>query len=560
MDRTNENEMDDGLETPEQYKERWRSIYIVYFTMFLISLGFSIIVTGVWPYLDKLDPSAGKEFMGFVVAANPFGQMIFSPLVGWWSNKLGSIRIPLIVSLTIFTVSSIIYSSLELFEDYRKYWMLVTRFLVGVSSANIAACRSYLSAATRFSERTKAVSYISLAQVLGFVFGPALQSAVVLLGKDGVWLIPERLKLNMYTAPGWINALLTLYNIYLFLPSVFKEHKIAVKEAMLKKGTTSEKETWKNEKPSHFSLWTLIIAFFVLVFNFMLLETLGTPLTMDQFAWSKPDSLMYMGILMAVGAVLAIATFASIAPLTKRFSEVKVMIWCGFLFMVFGRLVFIPFANDPPIVYDAQLKLKLSIYCDKLAKNHTDIRNVINLDKINEGLMFYNRSLDFNETDLNIVKNVTFNCGEDLLGCPSNQQWCTFTPAMTVTQFIIGYLLTVLGYPIAVTLIQTIFSKLLGSRPQGVWMGLITGSGCLSRVMGPVFVTYIYENFGTIWTFGFTTVMMFVSLVWLLFFQDKLIVVETTKEPEEQELKEIHKFESIDLGLDETDTIKENGG
>lgn len=44
----------DGLETEQQYKERWRSIYIIYFTMFLISLGFSIIVTGVWPYLDEV--------------------------------------------------------------------------------------------------------------------------------------------------------------------------------------------------------------------------------------------------------------------------------------------------------------------------------------------------------------------------------------------------------------------------------------------------------------------------------------------------------------------------
>jgi membrane-associated HD superfamily phosphohydrolase len=44
----------DDLETEQEYKERWRSIYIIYFTMFLISLGFSIIVTGVWPYLDKV--------------------------------------------------------------------------------------------------------------------------------------------------------------------------------------------------------------------------------------------------------------------------------------------------------------------------------------------------------------------------------------------------------------------------------------------------------------------------------------------------------------------------
>lgn len=119
--------------------------------MFLMSLGFSIILTGVWPYLDKvnnflnsqtisynssfqLDPTAGKEFMGYIVAANPFAQMLFSPLMGWWSNKLGTIRIPMMVSLLLFAVASGIYSSLELFSDYRKHWMLWTRFIVGISS------------------------------------------------------------------------------------------------------------------------------------------------------------------------------------------------------------------------------------------------------------------------------------------------------------------------------------------------------------------------------------------------------------------------------------------
>lgn len=47
--------MDDDLETVFEKKERWRSIYVIYFTMFLMSLGFSIILTGVWPYLDKVN-------------------------------------------------------------------------------------------------------------------------------------------------------------------------------------------------------------------------------------------------------------------------------------------------------------------------------------------------------------------------------------------------------------------------------------------------------------------------------------------------------------------------
>lgn len=83
----------------------------------------------------------------------------------------------------------------------------------------------------------------------------------------------------------------------------------------------SEKEVLKCMKPDLVSSWTLIAAFFVLVFNFVLLETLATSLTMDQFAWSKRQALEYMGALMSAGAVLACVTFAAIGPLTKLFEE-----------------------------------------------------------------------------------------------------------------------------------------------------------------------------------------------------------------------------------------------
>jgi MFS transporter, ceroid-lipofuscinosis neuronal protein 7 len=42
------------LETPEERNERLWSLRIIYFTMFLISLAFSIILSGVWPYLDRV--------------------------------------------------------------------------------------------------------------------------------------------------------------------------------------------------------------------------------------------------------------------------------------------------------------------------------------------------------------------------------------------------------------------------------------------------------------------------------------------------------------------------
>lgn len=105
--------------------------------------------------------------------------------------------------------------------------------------------RSYLSAATLLSERTRAVAIVSLAQVLGFVVGPALQAAAAPLGPGGPYPPPgdwsQPLRLDMYTAAGWINAFLGTVNLLLFLPFCFKERKIAAREAMIAQGKDSGK-------------------------------------------------------------------------------------------------------------------------------------------------------------------------------------------------------------------------------------------------------------------------------------------------------------------------------
>ncbi|KAK9693120.1 Major Facilitator Superfamily [Popillia japonica] len=411
---------------------------------------------------------------------------------------------------------------------------------MSLSPASIAACRSYLSAATTVDERTTAVSMISLFQVLGFIIGPALQAVVVPLGSEGVWLVYNRLRLNMYTASGWINVFLSILNFCCFFPAIFKERRIAAKEAMQQQGVTTEKETWKGTKPDYLSAWTLIVAFFVIVFNFMLLETLGTSLTMDQFAWTKAEALYYMGILMSVGAVIACVCFGAINPLSKRFPEVKVMIWGGFLFMVLGRGVYIPWGDGPPAIYNETQRL--TIYHDKTICN-SFYANITG-------------EYDFNGTDN--VNSTDWNCNNvtELVGCPSSQTWCYSTRRMTLFQFILGYALTAIGYPIGVTLIQTIFSKILGPRPQGVWMGLMTGSGCFSRVLGPVFVTYIYTKFGTNWTFGMTTIMMILIMVWLLIFNKRLepkplvkVEQQTECEKEMQEIKNLIHAPSSEVSV-----------
>uniref|UniRef100_A0A2H1VS74 SFRICE_009837 n=1 Tax=Spodoptera frugiperda TaxID=7108 RepID=A0A2H1VS74_SPOFR len=401
------------LETAQERSERWRSVYVIYFTMFQMSLGFSIVLTGVWPYLDKLEPGARKEVLGLAVGAHPLGQLVFSPLLGLWANRAGSARAPLLATLALFVLASVLYAELHLTRPYAKYWMVFARFLVGVSSANIAVARSYLSAATLVGERTRAVAVVSLAQVLGFVVGPALQAAVAPLGPGSPYPPPgdfsSPLRLDMYTGAGWINAALGFINLLLFLPWCFKERKIAAREAMIAQGTDNEKEALKALKPDLVSSWTLVAAFFVLVFNFVLLETLATVLTMDQFAWTKREALDAL------------------------------LLWGGFLLTGLASVLCIPWGPAPPPLAPA-------------------------------------------------------NATEAGGGCPqATQPWCATSRGLTLPQFLAGYACVSVGYSLGVTLIQTIFSKVLGPRPQGVWQGVLTGAGCLSRALGPVFVAAVVK-------------------------------------------------------------------
>lgn len=299
----------------------------------------------------------------------------------------------------------------------------------------------------------------------------------------------------MYTAPGWANVLLGLINFFLFLPIMFQDRRVAAREQMLILGKDSEKEAWKAIKPDYLTSWALIFSLFVFVFNFVLLESLGTPLTMEQFAWTKEQALQNMAILMTIGGAIACVTFFLISPLCKKFKESHVLIVGGFVLMVIGRLVHIPYGNE---------LAKLAVDRHFTYPNGT------------EGM--------YDESDPKV------------LGCPTSQEWCKTTPVMGIEAFVLGYLFTSVGYPIGLTLIATIFSKVLGPRPQGVWMGFMTASGCLSRILGPVCVSVLYAGYGTFWLSTVTAIMMVIPMTWLILLRNRLYIKSSTEKTVEMQI------------------------
>ena len=70
-------------------------------------------------------------------------------------------------------MANVLYGCLNAFSsDVAPFMMLVSRFLVGVGSGNVAIVRSFASVTSTMEERTSVLANISAAQALGFIIGP----------------------------------------------------------------------------------------------------------------------------------------------------------------------------------------------------------------------------------------------------------------------------------------------------------------------------------------------------------------------------------------------------
>lgn len=621
------------LETPAEKRARHHSHYVVYVTTFVMSIGFSIVLTGVWPYLQQLDPTVSKEFLGWVIAANPLGQMLASPLLGLWGNKVGSNRGAFLTTVAIFTIGNGLYAILRVFGSSARAVMIISRFFVGVSSANIAIIRAYISSSTTLKERTTAVALTSAAQGLGFIIGPAIQTALAVafvhetpyssnstlsVGTTIEEVKELRLEWNMYTATGWVGVLLGIINFLLFLPCIFQEHSVAAKEAQLQKQAAQD-DTKDLPKPDYLALIGVLFSFFISLFIFVLLETLIVPMCIDMYAWSNEKAITIVGIGISLAAGLAVVMFAVLSILTRRFDERKVWIFLGLIPMAlgmflhfpvgstypkmknctfepfhyedFGNFTLDPFSLDVPVttlpgeVNMTDKEINTSIFSvgmdiskevlstplpEQLITTDRDLELLTTLvgemsttdiaaeslsiipggtdssSKADPSTISPEESSNIDEMELSAVlsEESIINSGEvtetrkrrhiDMegtchdLGCPPEQEWCKYTPIIEPYQMAVAAFVSVIGYPVAITIAASLFSKLLGPKPQGVWMGILTSTGGFSRVAGPVCVSYLYTTMGTRWTFGVLFVLMFFTLCVVIYLYKRLLPMKIT--------------------------------
>ncbi|XP_045130718.1 major facilitator superfamily domain-containing protein 8-like isoform X2 [Portunus trituberculatus] len=533
--------------------------------------------------------------LGWVIAANPIGQMIASPLLGMWSNWAGSNRNAFITTMALFSLGNLLYAILNMFGSAARAVMIISRLIVGFSSGNIVIVRSYISASTTLKERTAAVSLTSAAQAVGFIVGPAIQTALaiamsedtsdatnsttVIVTEDveaAVDSSSTSIQWNMYTATGWISCILGLLNLILFLPCIYKEYNIAAKETQYQKRAANIGAS-KLPKPDYASLFVILVTFFFTVMVYVLLETLMVPMCMDLYAWNDEKAITLVGTGLSIAAIICVITFVLLSFITKLVDE-RIVLIAGVAVQMVAMIILIPMGSNYPKIKNCTSIDSMGNFFNESLRNSDpfhlmlpsditigNVSEMSNLLATNEDGAIHPETLpnkSLHQIDLPVLRNTTtkavvpttserelpllmpsesskvlrrhkrhvvHNGDCEDTGCPPEQKWCFYTPIIELPQLVIASVCAVIGYPVVFTLASALYSKILGPKPQGLWMGLLISIGSLSRATGPIVVSYIYTELGTRWTFIVLSCVMLPILVIDVVMYKKLVPMDVLR-------------------------------
>ena len=455
---------------------RIRSAYLSHVSMFFLQLASSVLTAGIYPYMKQLlPPEEGLtleeeqeywdnilKLFGIVVAAYPLGQMFSSLVFGFVSNKMGGkIRILCLMGAVGYATGSILYSILSVFpQEARFFLLLLSRLIMGFCSGYMALVKTYIATSTYPNERTEHFALNSAFQSLGAMCGPLLQAAVTPLQCTDKLDQDTYIALDLYTASGWFSAASALCSCLCFLPFWFTEFNV-------NKGENNQIYDYNIPKPDYIVTILLFIIYGITVFNYTVMEALTTPIALDEFGWTESQATFNTSLILAAAFLTGFCSFLSMKYLSRWFDERLLYIFLALIPVTVGRLFFLPIPG------------------------HESPPTIANLTQICYGY----ESTDGIVEESRSFRNVECSSTSDEAPLCSHC-WCLDQPALNVWQLVVGTVLIFGAHSYAITLTQTLFSKVLGPRPLGVWMGTLNAVSAGTRVVASPLTTFLYNAFG----------------------------------------------------------------
>ncbi|EPB71887.1 transporter, major facilitator family protein [Ancylostoma ceylanicum] len=249
-----------------------------------------------------IDGDATMQDYAIISAAYSIGIAGAAPLFGYWSNKLGCIRIPSMSSMVLMLTTNFMYMFLHNFPGYGRYAMGVARFLAGIAAG------------------------------FQLIFSP--------LSYPGSTVGP--LQINMYTMPAIVANILVAVSL-IIMAFFFKEAPM-FREGKRDSVVSTDTQFSISLPPfDKVAVFCCIFAKMVQMFIYANMETIGSMYTQQMFDLSRTETTQFNSVLVSLSGFIGFAFLLTYVwtKLGKRVDNrvgvlIGVLVCVAFLFSTYS--------------------------------------------------------------------------------------------------------------------------------------------------------------------------------------------------------------------------------
>lgn len=334
-----------------------RTVKLVFFTLFLDLIGFSIIFP-MFPALAKhyltVDPdnyflnlifgsivsltqAGGTSMSSIVLFGGALGalysilQFVAAPIWGGLSDKFGRKPI-LVVSIFGLFISYVMWIFAGSFTI-----LIIARVIGGIMGGNLSTATAAVADVTDKTNRSKGMAFVGIAFALGFIFGPALGGILTSINPLDHFPSLSAYGVNPFSYPALLAAILSLFN-FIFIILKFEETLSEENKHVSKRTVNVFKLLaplpYKDVNLTNYSYFLFISAFSGMEFTL-------TFLAVERLAYSSMDN-AYMFIF--IGFIIAFVQGGYVRRKAHLVGEKKLAL-AGLITVIPGLLV-IAFTNS----------------------------------------------------------------------------------------------------------------------------------------------------------------------------------------------------------------------
>lgn len=287
---------------PQNRISRMSPLLLIFLTILIDLIGFGIVIPILPLYAESSKFNASPAVIGWLMGCYSLAQLIFTPLLGRWSDRIG--RRPVLLLSMLGT--SLGFLAMGLADSL---WLLfAARIFDGITGGNISTAQAYIADVTPPEERARGMGLIGAGFGLGFILGPAIGGELSHFGLN---------------APFYFAAALALFNvisIYFLLPeSLTSERRAQFRES----AQTSSRFHELTEALHRPELRMLVLIYFVLTLAFATYQPTFSLFAKERYGYSPQQ----VGRLFVYfGLIAAVVQGGLIGRLTKQFGEKRLLI------------------------------------------------------------------------------------------------------------------------------------------------------------------------------------------------------------------------------------------